>query len=302
MKVAITGPYSYSGKYIARRLLAAGHQLIGLTNHPDRGGSFGAKLPHHPLAFDDAPALSAALRGCDVLVNTYWIRFDRGGTTHAAAVGNSERLLQAALMARVRRIVHISITNPSPDSRLPYFAGKAAVEGAIQASGLSYAILRPTVLFGLEDILVNNIAWLLRSFPVFIVPGKGDYRLQPVYVDDVAALAVHALESSGTAVIDAVGPDILSFRQMVQVVGNAIGRPRPIVRCPVPLFRLLPRLLGPLLGDVILTDDEIDGLMAGLLVSRQPSPCPTSLAGWLAENAAAVGRRYASELERHYLA
>ncbi len=85
--------------------------------------------------------------------------------------------------------MHVSITNPDPQSNLPYFWGKAILEEDLIASGMSYAILRPTVIFGKEDILINNIAWFLRRFPVFTLPGDGEYRLQPIYVADLAKLA-----------------------------------------------------------------------------------------------------------------
>ena len=93
--------------------------------------------------------------------------------------------------------MHISITNPSLDSPLPYFRGKAILEKEIRASGISHAIVRPTVLFGKEDILINNITYLLRRLPVFAIPGSGDYRLQPIYVEDLAEIAVEAWRELG---------------------------------------------------------------------------------------------------------
>ncbi|MBM3153019.1 MAG: NAD-dependent epimerase/dehydratase family protein, partial [Chloroflexi bacterium] len=164
MKIAVTGAFSYSGKYITHRLLAQGHEVITLTGHPDRPDPFGGKVKAFPLDFE-AASLTRNLRGVDTLYNTYWIRFDQGGNTQPRAVTNTRILVQAAKAAGVRRMVHISITNPSTDSHLPYFSGKAANEQAVIESGIGYTILRPTVLFGKEDILINNIAWLLRRFP-----------------------------------------------------------------------------------------------------------------------------------------
>jgi NADH dehydrogenase len=106
----------------------------------------------------------------------------------------------------VQRIVHVSITNPSEESPLEYFSGKARLEQALAATAMSYAILRPTVLFGKEDILINNIAWALRRLPVFGVFGDGHYRLQPIYVDDLAQLAVEQGANRENVVIDAIGP------------------------------------------------------------------------------------------------
>ncbi len=300
MKVAVTGAFSYTGKYIAARLLADGHEVTTLTGHADRRDPFAGKVRAFALDFADAGALTRSLEGAAVLVNTYWIRFDRGGNTQTQAVENTRRLIAAARAAGVHRLVHISITNPSMESPLPYFRGKAAIEQIIHDSGLSFAILRPTVLFGLEDVLINNIAFLLRRFPVFAVPGRGAYRLQPVYVDDVAGLAVDAATATQNYTIDAVGPDVLTFQAMVDLVADRLGIHRPIIHVSPWLALAAANILGAILDDVLLTRDEIAGLMANLLVSREPPRGRTRLADWLAENREGVGVHYASELARHY--
>ncbi|MEW6406918.1 MAG: NAD-dependent epimerase/dehydratase family protein, partial [Chloroflexota bacterium] len=214
MRVAVTGAFSYSGKYIAKRLIDAGDEVVTLTNHPDRPNPFAGAIETFPLDFTREDELINALRRVDVLVNTYWVRFDKDSNTQPRAVQNTRVLMGAAAKAGVRRIVHISITNPSADSRLPYFWGKAANEKAVMESGCTYAILRPTVLFGKEDILINNIAWLLRRFPFFGLPGDGSYRLSPVYVDDVAALAADAVRRTDNYIWDTVGPDEFTFEEM----------------------------------------------------------------------------------------
>ncbi|MCC6985831.1 MAG: NAD(P)H-binding protein, partial [Anaerolineales bacterium] len=188
MKIAVTGAFSYSGKYITKRLLERGEEVVTLTNHPNRPDPFDGKVKVFPLNFNNEAGLITSLRGAEALVNTYWIRFDKDNNTQPKAVENTGKLVHAAVKAGVKRIVHISITNLSADSHLPYFWGKAANEKFVTESGMSYAILRPTVLFGKEDILINNIAWLLRRFPIFGLPGDGSYKLSPVYVDDLAAL------------------------------------------------------------------------------------------------------------------
>jgi NADH dehydrogenase len=300
MKIAVTGAFSYSGKYITRRLLKRGEEVITLTNHPNRPDPFEGRVRPFPLDFANASELTASLRGVETLVNTYWVRFDKGANTQPAAVENTRRLVDAAVAAGVKRIVHISITNPSADSNLPYFWGKAANEKFVTDSGLSYAILRPTVLFGAEDILINNIAWLLRRFPFFALPGDGSYRLQPVFVDDLAALAAEAVYETGNSVRDAVGPDIFSFREMVELIGNKVGARRPLVNVPPRLALTAAQFLSVFVRDVMLTPEEVDGLMAGLLVSKEPPLCKTSLGNWLEENRKNVGARYASELQRHF--
>src|SRR5512143_3695496 len=300
MRIAVTGAYSYTGKYIARRLLERGEDLVTLTGHPHRPDPFDGRVPAFPLDFRDEHGLTQALRGTDVLINTYWVRFDRGANTQPHAVENTRKLIQAARGAGVRRVVHISITNPSAESPLPYFWGKAANEKTVIESGMSYAILRPTVLVGPEDILINNIAYLLRRFPVFALPGDGSYRLQPVYVGDVADLAADAVHATGNSIVDAVGPDIFTFKSMVELIGREIGAPRPLIPVPPALALLASQVLSLFVGDVLLTREEVDGLMANLLVSSKPPRGKTRLVDWLEANRESVGKHYASELKRHY--
>jgi NADH dehydrogenase len=299
MKTAVTGAFSYSGKYIARRLLAAGHEVITLTGHPNRPDPFNGKIKAFPLDFDEA-SMARSLQGVETLYNTYWVRFDQGQNTQPHAVENTRKLVNAAKTAGVRRIVHISITQSSAQSHLPYFWGKAANEKAVTESGLEYAILRPTVLFGTEDILVNNMAWLLRRFPFFAQIGDGKYKIQPVYVDDLAALAVDAGARTENLLWDAVGPDIFTFDEMVNLIGKSIGSSKPILHVHPQLALKAAQLISLFVGDVVLTPEEVDGLTAGLLVSAEPPRCPTHLADWLAANRGSVGAKYASELARHY--
>ena len=299
MKIAVTGAFSYSGKYITRRLLERGEEVITLTGHPDRPDPFGGKVKAYPLDFDQ-DSMSRSLQGVDVLVNTYWVRFDKDENTQPRAVENTRKLVNAAKAAGVNRMVHISITNPSADSHLPYFWGKAANEKAVIESGMGYSILRPTVLVGDEDILINNIAYLLRRFPFFALPGDGSYRLQPVHVEDVAELAVQGVYRSDNYIIDAVGPDIFTFKEMVQLIGEKIGAKRPLLSVPPRLALLAAQFLSLFVNDVILTPEEVDGLMAGLLVSKEPPLGKIHMADWLEKNKDNVGARYASELQKHY--
>lgn len=295
---AVTGAFGYSGQYIARRLLQAGYKVRTLTNSVNRRNPFGTELEVHPFNFDDPGALTASLTGVSVLYNTYWVRFNHRTFTHASAVRNTITLFRAAKAARVERIVHVSITNPSEDSELEYFRGKAELESVLKGLGLSYAILRPAVLFGKEDILINNIAWILRRFPVFGVFGDGHYRLQPIYVDDFAKLAVAQGQATRNAVVNAIGPEVFTYRELVERIGEILGKPRPIISVS-PLFGyLMSRVLGIMVRDVVLTRDEIRGLMAGLLYVDSPPTGTTKLTDWVREHAPSLGTRYASELAR----
>lgn len=294
----VTGAFGYSGKYIARRLLDAGYAVRTLTGSGHRRNPFGDAVDVHRFHFDRPELLVQSLRGADVLYNTYWVRFNHKDFRHDEAVRNTLVLFEAARTAGVRRVVHVSITNPSEDSPLEYFRGKAQLERALIESGLSYAILRPTVLFGKEDVLINNIAWCLRRFPVFGVFGDGEYRLQPIYVDDLAQLAVEQGRKADNCIIDAIGPETFSYRELAETIGRLIGCPRPILHLPPTLGYLAGRVLGAWMGDVMITRDEIRGLMAGLLaVDSRPTGC-SRLTTWVQEHADNLGRHYRSELAR----
>lgn len=295
----VTGAFGYSGKYIAQRLLDGGRKVRTLTNSINRRNPFGDKLEVHPFNFDNPEKLTESLRGVSVLYNTYWVRFNYKTFTFASAIRNSITLFNSAKQAGVERVVHISITNPSEQSHLEYFRGKAAVEKALRESGISYSILRPAVFFGRkEDVLINNIAWILRKLPVFGVFGNGNYRLQPIYIEDMAELAVEQGRNRENTVIDAIGPETFTYKGLVEEIGKAIGKKRPIMSVPPSIAYIVAKIIGKMLNDVILTRDEIEGLMAGLLYVDSPPTGKTRLTDWMREHVESLGKQYSSELAR----
>jgi uncharacterized protein YbjT (DUF2867 family) len=297
----VTGAFSYSGAYIAELLLGSGRRVRTLTFHPDRAHPLQARVQALRYRFDDPVALTRSLDGVSTLYNTFWVRFDHGRTTLANAIEKSRMLFFAAQSAGVARIVHVSIANPSIESPLPYFRGKALVEYALAQSGLRYSIVRPTWIFGGErDVLTNNIAWILRRMPVFALPGNGSYAVQPVHVDDLARICVDAARSSGDLVVDAAGPERMPFRDLVALVRSAVNARSPIVQVPPSLMAVAARGLGLLVRDVVLTPDEIRGLMAGLLVSHDAPLGRIAFSDWLDEHKTSIGRSYANELNRHF--
>jgi NADH dehydrogenase len=295
---AVTGAFGYSGRYIATRLLDAGHRVVTLTNSRPAVDPFDGRIRAFPLSFERHHDLVASLQGVRVLYNTYWVRFNHRRFSHSRAVQNTKRLFTAAREAGVRRIVHVSITNPSLDSRLEYFRGKAELEVALRESGMSHVILRPTVLFGREDILINNIAWMLRRFPLFGVFGDGEYRIQPIYVDDLAQLAAAHGARKGDTIVEAIGPETFTYRELVTTIGAIIGQPRPVVSLPSSLAYGMALMLGTVLRDVVITRDEIRGLMEERLYVDAPPAGSTALTSWAREHHSSLGRRYASELAR----
>ncbi len=278
----VTGAFGYSGSFISRELLARGKPVRTLTKSTARAHPLRGRVEVHPLDFEDEGALESALSGVRVLHNTYWVRFPKAGFSQDLAVRNSIRLSHAARKAGVERIVHISITHPSKNSPYSYFRGKAAIEEGLLDSAVPCSILRPAVLFGGPEILHNNIAWVLRHLPLFGLFGDGSYRLRPIHVEDLARLSADCADHSGTETLDAIGPEAFSFRELVTLIGEAIGRRPRFVRVPVGLGLVFLRTLGLFLRDVILTKEEVQALMDGLLDSPAESTGSIVFREWLA--------------------
>ncbi len=295
---AVTGAFGYTGKCIAKKLLAKGHRVITLTNSLHRENPFGESIKAFPFNFDRPEKLVATLRGVEVLYNTYWVRFNHKTFTHADAVRNTQTMFKAAKDAGVKRIVHISITNPSEDSPLEYFREKANLETALKQTGIPYAILRPAIIFGENDILINNIAWALRRFPVIGVFGDGQYRLQPIYVEDLAELAVEQGVSRENRIIDAIGPETFTYKQLVREIGKVIGKNRFIVSVPPIIGFYASWLAGKIVRDKILTKEEIRGLMTEKLYVESSPAGNTKLTEWAEQHADTLGLKYSNELAR----
>jgi len=294
----ITGGLGYTGKAVARRLIDHGRRVRTLTNSPDRPNPFGDSLDIKPLAFDDPDALARSLDGADVLYNTYWVRFNHKLFTFEQAVANTKTLFDAARRAGVGRIVHVSILHADEADDLGYYRGKHELEDALRQTDLPYSIVRPGVLFGHSDILVNNIAWTLRHLPIFGVFGDGAYRLRPLHVDDMASLLIDCAQGADDTIVDAVGPESFTYLELVRTLATIFQTRRPIVRVRPLIGLSVCKCLNPFVKDVIITREEIEGLMRGLLDSDQPAAGDTKLTQWAQDHRGTLGRRYASEVGR----
>jgi uncharacterized protein YbjT (DUF2867 family) len=295
----VTGAFSYSGAAISHELMSRGHRVRTLTGHPGRAPA-GTPIAVRPLNFADQGELAASLAGAHTLYNTYWVRFPHGQVTHDHAVRNSRVLFDAAAQAGVQRIVHVSITHPSLTSPDSYFRGKAEVEQALADSGVPHAIARPAVLFGGGGVLLNNIAWLLRRLPAFAVGGRGDYQLRPIHIDDLARLCADLGERADTLTVDAVGPQSVTFTELVAAVKAAVGSRAVIVRVPGVLIPALAAGLNLILRDTLLTTGEYRAMAAGLADSDAPATGSVVLTDWIRDHGAELGRHYANELDLHF--
>lgn len=295
----VTGAFSYSGGAITAELLRRGRRVRTMTGHPERANRE-ADVQVRPLDFDDLTGMVASLSGATTLYNTYWVRFAHGGSDHERAVENSRALFYAARRAGVQRIVHVSITHPTIDSPYPYFRGKALVERALAETGVSYAILRPAILFGGDGVLINNIAWLLRRLPIFAAGGRGDYRIRAIHIDDLAEIAVAAGVRRDDTILDAVGPERPTFVELVGCIRSAVGSRSLIVRVPGACIPVAAACLNRVLGDVLLTKDEYWAMAANLADTTGPATGHRALSTWIAENGSSLGTAYANELKRHF--
>jgi uncharacterized protein YbjT (DUF2867 family) len=294
----VTGAFSYTGSYIAERLVEEGRMVRTLTRRPrpEQGSSHVEVVPYHW----ESDALVRALEGAGTLYNTYWIRLARGQTSFEKAVRNSRLLFESAKRAGVQRVVHVSVTKADQAPYLSYFAGKAEVEVSLKESGISYAVVRPTVVYGREDVLINNIAWLLRRIPIFVVAGSGDYRVRPVHVDDVARICVEAAGSTEDFTIDAVGPETMTFEEMVRHVRSAVGGRSVIIHSPRWVLLAIARFLGTVLHDELMSAEELTGLMHELVATDGPTTGEVSFLEWIHKHRKTLGRAYVSEMKRNY--
>jgi NADH dehydrogenase len=295
----VTGAFSYSGRAIATLLTTEGRRVRTITGHPGRAPG-DSPIVVRPMDFNDQIGLVESLEGATTLYNTYWVRFARGRVDHDLAVANSRALFFAAKRAGVQRIVHVSIMHPEVDSPWPYFRGKALVERALAESEVSFAVLRPSVLFGGDGVLINNIAWLLRNLPVFAVGGRGDYRVRPTHVDDLARLCVDKAAERDNSVTNAVGPERPTFVEMVRTIRDAVGSHAPIIRVPGASMPILSRALGLMLHDVLLTREEYRTMAGGLADFEGRATGTVALSEWISSHADDLGRSYANELTRHF--
>jgi NADH dehydrogenase len=295
---AVTGALGYTGRSLSQLLIANNLRVRAITNSTHLPNPLA--LPLAPLAFHDPRALEASLKGVDVLHNTYWVRFNHARSNFTQAVANSRTLFTAAHNAGVQRIVHVSILHSRDADDLAYYRGKHEVEDALRECGVPHAVIRPGVLFGRHDILINNIAWALRHLPVFGVFAYGSYRLRPFHVDDMARLMLDHAQRTGNTEADAVGPETFTFRELAHTLARILKLRRPVIPTPPALALAVTCCLNPFLRDTIITRQEMQGLMRNLLDSpaSTPVPNPTRLTDWAAQHVATLGKHYHSELAR----
>ena len=198
------------------------------------------------------------------------------------------------------RIIHLSVSHADIQSPLPYYAGKARVENILADSGIPHSILRPTLIFGEEELLVGNITWLLKKMPVFVIAGDGKYRLQPIFVKDLAQLALRESQKNGDRVINAAGPEVFKYIELIELLSEIVKSKALLIKAPPWLALALAKLLSLFLRDVLLTKDELEGLIEEHLYIGPDYIEGSQFSDWAKENAHLLGGHYSNELARHH--
>lgn len=278
--VTIYGGSGFVGRYIARRLAKAGWRVRVAVRRPNEAmhvkpyGVVGQVEPVFCNIRDDA-SVRAVMHGADAVVNCVGT-FDRKGRNNFDAVQNqgAARIARIAAEEGVQRMVHISAIGADPDSDSVYAQTKAKGERAILQAMPDAIILRPSVIFGPEDAFFNRFAGMTRFSPVLPVVGA-DTKFQPVYVDDVAHAAALAVEGKAEpGIYELGGPDVNTFRELMQQMLGVIRRRRLIVNIP---FRIAAIMAGAMeIGQTVslglippqITSDQVRSLRVDNVVSE----------------------------------
>lgn len=228
------GGSGFVGRHICHQLAAQGCRVRVLTRNRERAKQL-ILLPTVDVVtadVHDPRALVQAFEGADAVINLVGVLHDgRGNGSFASAhVELARRTVAACRQAGVKRYLHMSALAAAADGPSAYLRSKGEAEAIVRASGLDATIFRPSVIFGRDDSFLNLFAGLLQYFPVVFL-GCPEARFQPVFVEDVAAAFVQALENPGSvgASYDLCGPRVYTLRELVEYVGRTTGRARPVV-------------------------------------------------------------------------
>ena len=244
--VTVFGGTGFLGRHIVRRLSAGGVNVRLAVRHPmraildaARGGDLVEGITadiRHPRSVD------AAVAGADGAVNAVSAYVERGGATFKAVhEEGAANVAKACARQSVQSLVHISGIGADPRSPSPYISARGRGERVVQDAFPAAVVLRPSVMFGADDAFLNLLARIGRSTPVIPLIAGGRTRLQPVLVDDVAEAVWLCLQMPDAVgrIYELAGPQVLTLRQIVELVLARMGRRRLLVPVPLPLAHML---------------------------------------------------------------
>jgi NADH dehydrogenase len=265
--ILVLGGSGFVGRSVCEKLVqrngGGSGRIVLPTRHPMRASDLWTlpTMEITPCDVHDDTQLQRVLSGCHAVINLVAILHGSDAEFQRVNVDLPRRLAAASAAASVLRMVHVSALGAGASAPSRYQRSKAAGEAALQAGSIAPTVLRPSVMFGEHDRFMNRFAALQRVFPLFPL-ACADARFQPVWVEDVAAAIVQALDTPSCAgeTIECVGPRVYTLKDMVQLAGRWAGCERPVIALPAPLGRLQAMLLELLPGDPPMSRDNIDSM------------------------------------------
>ncbi|SYZ74107.1 conserved hypothetical protein [Candidatus Zixiibacteriota bacterium] len=260
MRIAVTGATGFIGQNLIRALALTGNEIIGLARHTSKIQSHPTNVRYMAADINDAESLPRTLQKVNVIYHLVGIIAETKELTFTGTVvTGTENIIAACKSAGVGKIIYLSALGTGSDAMGKYFRSKWEAEEKIRNSGLEYAIIRPSVVYGPGDRFINMLARMIKYFPVTPIPGSGRMRLQPIYVENLTALLVSILDSPGAwgKTLEIGGPEALEYRQMIAIIKKVLNRRRPNIYIPLRLMKLSAAVLESFMKPSPLTRDQI---------------------------------------------
>jgi uncharacterized protein YbjT (DUF2867 family) len=252
--IIVFGGTGFLGRRIVRALRDRGVLVRVATRHPDSGTAGAVRAD-----IEDERSVAEALRGCGGVVNAVSLYVEQGSRTFQSIhVDAAARLARLAQAAGLRQLVHISGIGANPESTSPYIRSRGRGEREVTAAFPAATIMRPSAMFGPDDALLSVIAALVRRSPVFALFGQGRTLMQPAYVEDVAqAVAEHLTTRPAPAMYELGGPDVLTYRSLVEKIASGVRRNPVLLPVPFALWRVV-AAVAELLPDAPITRNQVE--------------------------------------------
>jgi uncharacterized protein YbjT (DUF2867 family) len=266
--ILVTGATGFVGGHVVHALRAQDKPVRALARDPRHAGrleSWGATVTQGDMT--DAASIRRAVDGCDAVVHLVAVRQGPDARFQRVMVDGTRDLLAAAREAGVRRFVHMSALGTGEETKdlVPYFRAKWQTEQLVQESGIPFVIFRPSFVFARDGGILPTFVKLARLAPVTPIIGKGRQRIQPIWIDDVAAYFALAVDRDGVEgrIFELGGPDAVTWNEFWERLKRVRRSRRPSVHVPVPLMRLNALVTERLPGDIPLTNDLLTMLEHG---------------------------------------
>ena len=256
--ILVTGASGFVGRHVVQALLAAGKDVRALVRDPEKGASLDCELVQGDMT--DAASLRRAVEGVEAVAHLVAVRQGKEEKFQRVMVQGGRDLLGAAKEAGVTRFLLMSALGTREENVdvVPYFRAKWDVEQLVKGSGLDHVIFQPSFIFGPDGGIIPTFRKLVKLAPVTPIIGSGERRIQPIWVDDMAAYFVQALtlEAATNRTFEIGGPDAVTWNEFWERYRQALGiRRRPTIHMPVGLMRVNALVTERLPGDIPLTRD-----------------------------------------------